>query len=222
MVAARLRVEDRVDQVVTEREKARPRYPILADRHRTETVIDHSRFICTLAPVETVADAQLFIRETQREFPDATHNCWAYLVGLPGSSDRIGLSDDGEPHGTAGRPMFTVLQHSGLGDVAAVVTRYFGGVKLGTGGLVKAYGGAVQHALESAPRAMRVTHVVLNVRVGYASISAMQQLFPTFEVDVAEESFGVDVQFVLRCPDENAEGLRRAIADVTRGQAEIS
>jgi uncharacterized YigZ family protein len=222
VAAVRLRDVGRVDRVVTEREIPTPRYPILADRHRTELVIDRSRFVCTVAPAESVADAQLFVRDVQREFPGATHNCWAFLVGAPGSSDRIGLSDDGEPHGTAGRPMFTVLQHSGLGDIAAVVTRYFGGVKLGTGGLVKAYGGAVQHALDSAPRTMRITRIDINVRVGYASITALKQLFPTFEVDVVQELFDVDVQFLLRCPDDHAEALKRAIADVTRGQAAIS
>lgn len=195
------------------------RYPIPSARHRVEQVIDRSRFICTVAPVSTVDEAQTFVREVQREFADATHNCWAYVVGAPGSSDRIGLSDDGEPHGTAGRPMFTVLQHADVGDVAAVVTRYYGGIKLGTGGLVKAYSGAVQQALESLPRAMRVTRVELVVRVGYAAIAAVQQLLPTFEADVIDETFGVDVRFHLRCPAEHDEGLRRALQDATRGQA---
>jgi uncharacterized YigZ family protein len=189
--------------------------------HRVEQVIDRSRFICTVAPVSSVDEAQAFVRTVQREFPDATHNCWAYVVGAPGSTDRIGLSDDGEPHGTAGRPMFTVLQHAGVGDIAAVVTRYFGGVKLGTGGLVKAYGGAVQHALETLPRTMRVARVELSLRVGYAAISAIQQMLPSFEAEVVAEDFGVVVQFRLRCPEEHADGLRRALLDATRGQAEF-
>lgn len=185
-------------------------------------VIDRSRFVCTIAPTATVDEAQAFIRDVGREFPDATHNCWAYVVGAPGSTDRIGLSDDGEPHGTAGRPMFTVLQHAGVGDIAAVVTRYFGGVKLGTGGLVKAYGGAVQHALETLPRALRVTRVELTARVGYAAISAVQQMLSNFEADILAEDFGVDVTFQLRCPEEHADGLRRALLDATRGQAVIT
>lgn len=221
MVRRRRRAVGRVDRVVTERPTPTPRYPIPAGRHRTELVIDRSRFICTIAPAPSVDDAQLFIREMQREFPDASHNCWAFVVGTPGSSDRIGLSDDGEPHGTAGRPMFTILQHSGLGDIAAVVTRYFGGVKLGTGGLVKAYGAAVQQALETAPRTMRVTRVELIVRMGYPSIDAVRQLFPAFEVDVVDETFGVDVQLHLRCPEEHATGLQRAVLDITRGQAMV-
>jgi uncharacterized YigZ family protein len=199
-----------------------PRYPVPAVRNRTETVIDRSRFICTISPVESSEAAQAFIREMQQEFPDATHNCWAYLIGPPGSSDRIGLSDDGEPHGTAGRPMFTVLQHCGMGDIAAVVTRYYGGVKLGTGGLVKAYGGAVQQALETVVAGERVTRVELQVRIGYPSVSAARLLFPTWETEVVREDFGVDVQFHLRCPEENADGLRQALRDITRGQVEFA
>ncbi len=195
------------------------RYPIPGQRHRVEQVIDRSRFICTVAPASTVEAAQGFVREMSLEFPDATHNCWAYVIGAPGSSDRIGLSDDGEPHGTAGRPMFTVLQHSGVGDIAAVVTRYYGGTKLGTGGLVKAYSGAVQEALLSMPRALHVNRVELLVRVAYSAISSVQQVLPTFEADVLSEEFGVEVCFRLHVPDEHEMGLRQALMDVTRGHA---
>lgn len=195
------------------------RYAMPATHHRAEQVIDRSRFLCTVAPVSSIEAAQAFIRDIGREFPDATHNCWAYLIGPPGSSDRIGLSDDGEPHGTAGRPMFTVLQHSGLGDIAAVVTRYYGGVKLGTGGLVKAYSGAVQLALATLPTVQHVARVECVVSVGYPAVSGVKQLLGQYEAEVLEETFGLDVRFRLQCPDEQAEGLRRALMDVTRGQA---
>ena len=207
---------------MTDRVVPSPRYPIPAGRHRAEQVIDRSRFICTIASVATVDDAQSFIRDIGREFADATHNCWAYVVGAPGSGDRIGMSDDGEPHGTAGRPMLTVLQHCGLGDIAAVVTRYYGGTKLGTGGLVKAYSSSVQQALQDAPRTMRITRTEFVVRVAYSAITSVQQLLPTFEAEVIDENFGVDVMFRLRCPEERAAELRRAIADATRGQAEFT
>lgn len=207
------------DPVAAEGPTSAPRYAIPATVHRTEQVIDRSRFICTIVPADSVDAAQTTIREIARTYPDATHNCWAYVVGPPGSTDRIGLSDDGEPHGTAGRPMLTVLQHCGLGDIAAVVTRYYGGVKLGTGGLVKAYSGAVQQALTTVPRATRVTRVVLAISVGYAVISAVKQQLPVFEADVITEEFGVLARFVVRCPEEQAEGLRRAVMDVSRGQA---
>src|SRR4051812_15595551 len=93
------------------------RYPVPEARHRTTQTIERSRFICTLARAETVEDAQGFIREMSDEFPDASHNCWAYVVGAPGSTGRVGMSDAGEPHGTAGRPMLTVLLHSGVGEI---------------------------------------------------------------------------------------------------------
>ncbi len=195
-----------------------PRYAIPAARHDVEQVIDRSRFLCTVAPTRTVEDAQAFVRDIAHEYPDATHHCWAYVIGAPGSSDRIGLSDDGEPHGTAGRPMLTVLQHCGLGDVAAVVSRYYGGVKLGTGGLVKAYGGVVQLAVERVPRAQRVVRCDLTVRVSYAAIDTLLHLLPTFEADLIEQSYGVDVCAQLRCPEEHLAGLRRALMDATRGQ----
>src|SRR5690606_17190774 len=126
-------------------------YPIPAATHRTEQTIQRSRFIATLAHAPTVDAARARIDDVRAGFPDATHNCWAFLAGPPGSTAHVGFSDAGEPHGTAGRPMLDVLLHSGIGEVAAVVTRYYGGVKLGKGGLVRAYGGAVQHALATLP-----------------------------------------------------------------------
>src|SRR4051812_12319940 len=141
------------------------RYSIPAARHRTEQTIERSRFICTLARVQAAADAHVFVREMNEEFADATHNCWAFVAGPPGSANQIGMSDDGEPHGTAGRPMLTVLTHCGVGEIAAVVTRYYGGTKLGTGGLVKAYGGAVQHALLTLPTRERVDRVDVELTV---------------------------------------------------------
>src|SRR3954462_12954912 len=160
------------------------RYPVPGTRHRTECTIERSRFICTIERVSGPEEAQAFIREMNAEFADATHNCWAYLIGAPASTDRVGMSDAGEPHGTAGRPMLTVLLHGGIGDVAAVVTRYYGGTKLGTGGLVKAYGGAVQHALATLPITERIDYVELAVTLGYPSIDALRQLLPAYEAEV--------------------------------------
>lgn len=195
------------------------RYEIPAGRHRTEVTIDRSRFICTIAPAASIADAQTFVRECDAEFSDATHNCWAYVIGPPGSTDRIGMSDDGEPHGTAGRPMLTVLLHGGIGDVAAVVTRYYGGTKLGTGGLVKAYGGAVQQALVSLPRRERVSYTELAVTVGYGDIGALKQLWPQHEIEILDETFAADVRIRFRLPEEQASAARTSILDVTRGTA---
>ena len=197
------------------------RYPVPAERHRVEESIERSRFICTVQRTITPEDAQAFIREMNAEYPDATHNCWAYVAGPPGSSDRIGMSDDGEPHGTAGRPMLTVLVHSGVGEISAVVTRYYGGTKLGTGGLVKAYGGAVQLALATLRRAERVDYVNVQVTVGYPNIAAMQHLLPGVEADVLSEEYGVDVHYTLRLPRQNVVALRSAVADATHGEGTV-
>jgi len=107
------------------------RYHIPAGAVRVEEEIKRSRFITSLAPAPTVEAARALIAAVSAEFADANHNCWAYVVGPPGSTGQIGMSDDGEPHGTAGRPMLNVLLHSGIGDIVAVVTRYFGGTLLG-------------------------------------------------------------------------------------------
>jgi uncharacterized YigZ family protein len=180
-------------------------------------VIDRSRFICTVERVQSVEEAQAFIRAMNTEFADATHNCWAYVVGAPGSTDRIGMSDDGEPHGTAGRPMLTVLQHCGIGEIAAVVTRYYGGTKLGTGGLVKAYGGAVQEVLASLPVAERVDTVTATFEVGYAHIGAVQQLLPTLEAEVQAQDFAALATFTVQLPRSEAAALEEAVGNLTRG-----
>ena len=197
------------------------RYLVPGERHRAEQTIDRSRFICTVQRVSSAANAQDFLREMNAEFADATHNCWAYLIGAPGSTDRIGMSDAGEPHGTAGRPMLTVLHHSGVGDIAAIVSRYYGGTNLGTGGLVKAYGGTVQLALATMPRVERIDYTELTVTVGYESISAVQQLILRFESTSLGEEFGERASFRLRVPVANVEAIREALLDATSGRAEL-
>lgn len=194
------------------------RYLVPRETHRIEQVIDRSRFLCTVSRVNSTDEAQAFIKAMNAEFPDATHNCWAYVVGAPGSTDRIGMSDDGEPHGTAGRPMLTVLAHCGIGDIAAVVTRYYGGTKLGTGGLVKAYGGAVQECLASLPTEMRVDTVVGTFAVGYAHIGAVQQLLPTLEAEIVHQVFAVNAEFTVRLPRERSGELQSQLRNLTRGE----
>ncbi len=191
---------------------------VAAGRHRAEQSIQRSRFICTLERVRDAGEAQAFVRAMNVEFSDATHNCWAYVAGAPGSTNVVGMSDDGEPHGTAGRPMLTVLLHSGIGEIAAVVTRYYGGTKLGTGGLVKAYGGTVQLALESVPQVERVDYVNVSVSIAYPSITAIQQAIAELGADVVEENYGVDVCYRLRVPRSRVDELSVIVANATRGE----
>ncbi len=195
------------------------RYPIPASRYRVEEEILRSRFITTLAPTPTLADARAFVAAVRAEFADATHNCWAYLVGPPGSTGQVGFSDDGEPHGAAGRPMLTVLEHSRLGDITAVVTRYFGGTLLGKGGLVRAYSGGVKLALAGLPVAQHVPMSELEVVVSYAGVAPLLRLLPQFEATPLHESYAADVSYHLRLPADRAAAFAAALTELTNGEA---
>ena len=197
------------------------RYAIPAGIHRVEEEINRSRFITTVAYTPTVEVARAFVDQMRAEFSDASHNCWAYVAGPPGSTGQVGYSDDGEPHGTAGQPMWTVLQHSGVGDICAVVTRYFGGILLGKGGLVRAYSGGVKLALATLPLAQHTPTVDLEVVLDYASVTPVQRLLPEFEVEIRSEDYGADVTYHLRLPEEHAAALQQRLMELTNGQVLI-
>lgn len=197
------------------------RYPIPAETHRVEEEIRRSRFVTTVAHAPSVEEARAFIAQVSAEFGDASHNCWAYVVGPPGNTAQVGMSDDGEPHGTAGRPMLTVLLHSGVGDIAAVVTRYFGGTLLGKGGLVKAYSGGVQLALAELPLTERIPKVTLIVAFDYTHITLFQRMLPDYECEVLDESYAADVTYTLQLPTARADTFAAAVAALTNGQATI-
>ena len=193
------------------------RYIVPAGQHRVEEVIDRSRFITTLAYTPTVEAAREFIAARRAEFADASHNCWAYLIGPPGSTGQVGYSDDGEPHGTAGRPMFTVLQHCDIGDISAVVTRYFGGTLLGRGGLVRAYGGGVKLALETLPLSEHRPMVDLPVVIEYSFLAQVQHLLPEFEAVIVSQDYAVDVSLLVRLPESHLDALQQALLQTTAG-----
>lgn len=195
------------------------RYSIPAAQHRVEEEIKRSRFITTVAHTPSLETARDFIASVRTEYADASHNCWAYVVGPPGSTSQIGMSDDGEPHGSAGRPMLTVLLHSGIGDIAAVVTRYFGGTLLGVGGLVRAYSGGVQLALASLPTVERVPATLLDVLLDYGAVTPFQRMLPEYEAVVVEQEFGVDAAFRIKLPLSQVDAFRSAIIEMTHGQA---
>jgi uncharacterized YigZ family protein len=194
------------------------RYPVPAGRVRVEEDYKKSRFITTLAPVSNSDEANALRSEVRAELADASHHCWAFLVGPPGSTTNVGMSDDGEPHNTAGRPMLNVLVHCGMGDVAAVVTRYWGGTKLGKGGLVRAYSGGVQRAISACGIAEKVNWVTLDVAIDYASVTGVKRLCPDFEATVLSETFGEKALFRLQLPSDSRNGIRAALTELTNGQ----
>ncbi|PLY00552.1 MAG: YigZ family protein [Desulfuromonas sp.] len=200
---------------------AKARYLIPAETFRCEIEIKRSRFITTIAMTDTPEAAHAFVAAIKEEFPDASHNCWAYLVGPPGSTDRIGLSDDGEPHGTAGKPMLTALQHSGLGDISAVVTRYFGGTKLGTGGLVKAYTEAVKVAIEQMTPAEKIDWTQLRVTFAYPLLERVELLLPEHEAVILDRQYAEQVTLELKLPQENLSELETRLTDLSAGRATL-
>jgi uncharacterized YigZ family protein len=195
------------------------RYPVPAAPVRVEDRIEHSRFIATLARAETVADAKAVLAAVRSEFPDATHHCFAYAIGPPGSTDAVASADDGEPAGTVGRPMLGVLLNSGLGDVMVVVTRYFGGVKLGKGGLVRAYRGSVQHALREVTTRERVDVVELVMVVPYAAADAVRRAVEREGGTVEAGDYAEEVALTLRVAEDRLATVERAIQDATSGRA---
>ncbi len=197
------------------------RYPIPARVHRVEETIQRSRFITTVAHAPDAEAAHAFVQTVRDEYPDATHHCWAFVAGPPGSTTHIGMSDDGEPHGTAGRPMLTTLLHADAGEIVAVSTRYYGGVKLGTGGLSRAYAGGVKLALTSLPMEEKVDRVLADVTVGYADIDGLQRLVEELALPIEEEDFGAEVRLRVGVPVAELDGLRARIADLTRGAGRV-
>ncbi len=191
-------------------------YLIPARETRIEMTVVNSRFIATAAPVFTVEEARAFVSRIRDEFSDATHNVPVYLVGH-GSSVIAHAQDDGEPSGTAGRPALAVLNGSGLGDIAVVVTRYFGGTKLGTGGLVRAYGDAVREVLAALPRAMRVPTHTVAVEMPYPLFERVRLLVETFHGQVLEQDFAVQVTLTARFAAERLAAFEGGLCELSGG-----
>jgi uncharacterized YigZ family protein len=181
--------------------------------------VANSRFIATAAPAFTVEEARAFIDRIEHEFEDATHNVPVYIIGH-GASVITHCSDDGEPSGTAGPPALAVLQGSGLRDVVVVVTRYFGGTKLGTGGLVRAYSEAVRDVLSVLPRAVRLATHTVRVETPYSLFEQIRRLVRRHQGQVLDEDFAVDVTMTARLPQDALPRLQSALQEISRGTIE--
>ncbi len=158
-----------------------PTYNIPSSPLDVEEVIKNSQFITRIRCVATADSAKAFIKEMNTLYPDATHHCWAYIVGNPQSTTLVGCSDDGEPSGTAGKPMLHVLQHSSVGDIVAVCTRFYGGTKLGTGGLARAYGGGVKLAIEQLKLKEKIEYKAINFELEYTQLKDCEHLLKDYQ-----------------------------------------
>jgi uncharacterized YigZ family protein len=194
---------------------------IPAKQHRIETSVSNSRFLAIAAPVFSVDAAKEFIAEMRAEFHDASHNVPAFLIGH-GATSTSHCSDDGEPSGTAGRPILAVLQGSHLGDIAIVVTRYFGGTKLGTGGLVRAYGNAAKEVVKTLPRARKVTtHSVLIV-LPYSLYEQSRNIVVHHQGITLDEDFGAEVSISARFPVDSFSSFQDDLRNLSRGAIQAS
>ena len=192
---------------------------IPAAETRVELVVVNSRFIATAAPAFSVEAARAIIGRVRAEFADASHNVPAYLIGH-GASTIAHCHDDGEPSGTAGRPALAVLQGSGLGDIAVVITRYFGGTKLGTGGLVRAYGDAARAVVAALPRAEKAVTVTALVEVPYPLLERLRLLVEAHGGLMLAETFAADITLTVRFRAERFEAFAEALRELSRGNIE--
>ncbi|MEU4051186.1 YigZ family protein [Streptomyces olivaceus] len=196
----------------------------MQDEYRTvaragvhETEINRSRFLCALAPAATEEEAQAFVAGVRKEHTDASHNCWAYVIGADASVQKA--SDDGEPGGTAGVPMLQMLLRRDMRYVAAVVTRYYGGVKLGAGGLIRAYGGAVGEALDDLGTLTRRRFRLATLTVDHQRAGRLQNDLRTAGRAVRDVRYAEDVTIEVGLPEAEVEAFRAWLADATAGSA---
>jgi uncharacterized YigZ family protein len=197
------------------------RYRIPAGETRVTDEVKGSRFITTAAHVPDVDAAKAFVGRIKDEFKDATHNCWAWVIGPPGSTANSRSSDDGEPGGTAGLPILNALLNSGVGDIAVVVTRYFGGVKLGRGGLVRAYGGGARRVLKELPLTDRAFYVHIEIAADYPAVETVRHVVGAHGGSVESETFGEAVVFQAKIPEEQLDEFERLLRDSTGGRARV-
>ncbi|EPL9570955.1 IMPACT family protein [Providencia rettgeri] len=179
--------------------------------------IKKSRFITYLAHTEGIDAAKDYIQSIKAQYPDARHHCWAFVAGRPDDSQQLGFSDDGEPTGTAGKPIMAQLLGSQLGEITCVVVRYFGGIKLGTGGLVKAYGSGAQQALKILPTQIKVPQKVFNLVCDYSLINAIELLLAQVNGVILHSDYNEAVALQITIPATLEQEVNDKLRDISRG-----
>ncbi|UUO23774.1 YigZ family protein [Colwellia sp. M166] len=193
-------------------------YVIAADEIIDETIVTRSRFICYLKPCTSAADAKAFIKSLQALHPQANHHCYAFIAGRPENSQLYGFSDDGEPSGTAGKPMLSMLIGSQIGELCAVVVRYFGGTKLGPGGLQRAYGGSVKQALAVLPTKLKIPMVRKTLACQYSQVNDVLYYIGQFGGEIIRQDYNENIVLTLALPDEKLEFFQLQLQTMSAGQ----
>lgn len=176
-----------------------------------------SRFIATLTPVSDEAEAAAFVKECKKKYWDARHNCSAYIIGTSGQ--QMHSSDDGEPSGTAGKPILSVLSGNGLYNVCAVVTRYFGGILLGTGGLVRAYSGAVEECIKAADLKEMIQGCHIKIEASYTDAGKLQYMFSNDKITVISSEYTDKVIFNVIVPEVSESAFIKKLSETTSNKA---
>lgn len=189
---------------------------------QAEITEKRSRFIATVKPVNTEEEALEFIESLKKQYWDAAHNCFAYIIGNGSKMPLKRCSDDGEPQGTAGRPMLAVLEGESLSDVCVVVTRYFGGVLLGTGGLVRAYSEAVRAGLDASVMITRRRGVKLRIKVDYTGLGKIQYLLAKREIKTLESLYTEAVELTVLVPEKELAAAEQEITEATSAAAQLT
>ena len=189
-------------------------YITIANEFRTEYIIEKSHFIATIAPVSTEEEAQAFIQRISKEFWDATHNCTAYAIGPRQEQQRS--SDNGEPSGTAGKPMLEVLKKTAITNVAVVVTRYFGGIKLGAGGLIRAYSHSVAKAVQEGPKLLIAPRQIVSLTIDYSYFGSVERQLQTLELPY-QSTFTDTISLEIYVEPSFVSDLETTITNLTGG-----
>lgn len=195
-------------------------YRTVYEGKEAEIIEKKSRFIATVRLVKTEEEALAFIEEMKKKYWNASHNCFAYVLGERGEILRA--SDDGEPSGTAGKPMLDVLRGEGLHDTAVVVTRYFGGTLLGTGGLVRAYSKAVQEGLAKSSLITKYHGTLLEIGTDYNGVGKLQYLFGQNKIPVMDAQYAEDVKFQILVKKSQEEEIKKAVTEATSARASVT
>lgn len=194
-------------------------YILLVKGAEAELVEKKSRFIATVRPAASEEEAAAFVEEMKKKYYDARHNCSAFVIGSSAQVTRS--SDDGEPGGTAGRPMLEVLLGSGIRNVAAVVTRYFGGTLLGTGGLVRAYSGVLKEALAKCETVRQRLGVRIQIRTDYNAVGKLQYILAGKNISIEDSIYAADVEMTVIVPVEEFDRLCLEIEEATSARAKV-
>lgn len=193
-------------------------YLIPSQPIRVEQSVKKSLFICYIEHCPDRDTANNFIRTISEKHKDANHNCWAFVAGAPTDTSGYGMSDDGEPKGCAGKPMFNVLQHSGIGEICAVVSRYFGGIKLGTGGMARAYSSSVQIALEALKTIEKIHYTRVNLHLTYDLLKTAEHIIKVENGIIEDTQYGADIFISVNIPQDREEIFSQKITEASQGR----